>query len=29
MTAAEMFLAVKTLKAEGCDEIRPDMLKAE
>jgi len=30
MTAAEVFVAVKKLKAEkdlGCDEIRPEMLK--
>jgi len=28
ITATEASLAVKTLKAAGCDEIRPDMLKA-
>ena len=27
ITAAEVFLAVKTLKAAGCDEIRPEMLE--
>jgi len=27
-TAAEVFLAVKTLKSACCDKIRPEMLKA-
>jgi len=27
ITAAELFPAIKTLKAADCDEIRPEMLK--
>jgi len=27
ITAAEVYLAVKTLKAAGCYEFRPEMLK--
>jgi len=28
ITAAEVSLAVKTLNAAGCDEIRPEMLES-